>query len=337
MMIASKNAVLRYRIIDRCIRSTAFPFPSKQELREACQEELYGSVDGSNICDSTIEKDLFAMRNEHDAPIKFSRTNKGYFYEDSDYAIDDIPLNDKDVDAIKMAANVLYQFKNSSLFKNFDFAISKILDRVNISENINDEEIENFVQFEKVNKIQGSEFLETFLEAIKAKKKVQFAYQSFNSQEKKVRRVHPYLLKEYRHRWYLIGKNELKGIVQTYGLDRLSDLQILDDTYAQDSSFDPDLFFKYSLGITANVGSPEKIKIETDELLSKYLLSQPLHSSQEYLGKSTDDKHLFTYFLLPTYELKTQLLGFGDEVKVLAPESLVKTLKAICQNVLKKY
>lgn len=336
-MIASKNAVLRYRIIDRCIRSTVFPFPSKQELREACEEELYGSVDGSNICDSTIEKDLFVMRNEHDAPIKFSRGNKGYFYEDPDYAIDDIPLNDKDVDAIKMAANVLYQFKNSSLFKNFDFAISKILDRVNISENINDEEIENFVQFEKVNRIQGSEFLETLLEAIKKRKKVQFAYQSFNATEKKIRRVHPYLLKEYRHRWYLIGMNEIKNVVQTYGLDRLSDLQVLEDSYAQNASFDPDLFFKYSLGITANVGAPEKIKIETEELLSKYLISQPLHSSQAYLGVNDNGKHEFTYFLLPTYELRTQLLGFGDEVKVLEPQSLAKTLRDICQNVLTKY
>ncbi len=335
-MIASKNAVLRYRIIDRCIRSTAFPFPSKQELREACEEELYGSVSSSHICDSTIEKDLFAMRNEHDAPIKFSRANKGYYYEDANYSIDEIPLNDKDVDAIKMAANVLYQFKNSSLFKNFDFAISKILDRVNISDNINDEEIENFVQFEKVNKIQGSEYLETLLEAIKNKKKVQFAYQSFSASEKKLRRVHPYLLKEYRHRWYLIGKNELKNVVQTYGLDRLDELQMLEDSFTMDNSFDPDLFFKYSLGITANVGHPEKIKIETEELLSKYLLSQPLHLSQEYHGE-VNGKHVFTYFLLPTYELRTQLLGFGDEVKVIEPLSLAKTLKEICENVIQKY
>jgi predicted DNA-binding transcriptional regulator YafY len=337
MMIASKNAVLRYRIIDRCIRSTAFPFPSKEELREACEEELYGSINGNHICESTIEKDLFAMRNEHDAPIKFSRMHKGYFYEDPDYSIDEIPLNDKDIDAIKMAANVLYQFKNSSLFKNFDFAISKILDRVNISDNVNDEDIENYVQFEKVNKIQGSEYLEVLLEAIKKKKKVQFSYQSFNNSESKIRRVHPYLLKEYRHRWYLIGKSEIKNRIQTFGLDRLSDLTKLDDQFSMDKSFDPDLFFKYSLGITANVGSPEKILIETEELLSKYLLSQPIHASQEYLGLSQEGKHLFKYFLLPTYELRTQLLGFGDEVKVLEPKSLAENLREICSNVIKQY
>ncbi|CAG5077707.1 helix-turn-helix transcriptional regulator [Parvicella tangerina] len=327
MMIASKNAILRYRIIDRCIRSTAFPFPSKKELREACEEELYGSQNGSHICDSTIEKDLFAMRNEHDAPIRYSRKEKGYYYTDSEYTIDEIPLNDKDVDAIKMAANVLYQFKNSNLFQNFDFAISKILDRVNISNKIDDKEIDNFVQFEKVTSPKGGEFLEGLLTAIKQRKKVQFEYQAFKSEQRSIRRVHPYLLKEYRHRWYVIGKNEIKDRIQTFGLDRVLSLQLLEDQFEVDQAFDPDRFFKYSLGITANVGDPLQIKVATDEVLSKYLLSQPLHFSQTYLGEE-DGKFLFEYFLLPTYELKQQILGFGSEIKVLSPPSFVEEIKS---------
>lgn len=326
MMIASKNAILRYRIIDRCIRSTSFPFPSKKELREACEEELYGSQNGSHICDSTIEKDLFAMRNEHDAPICFSRKEKGYYYSDPNYTIDEIPLNDKDVDAIKMAANVLYQFKNSNLFQNFDFAISKILDRVNISNKIDDKEIDTYVQFEKVSSPKGGEYLEELLEAIKQKQKIQFEYQGFKSDEKSIRRLHPYLLKEYRHRWYVIGKNEIKDRVQTFGLDRFLNLQVLEDKFTIDSSFNPDMFFKYSVGITANVGDPLKIKVATEEVLSKYLLSQPLHFSQEYLGEE-NGKHIFEYFLLPTYELRQLILGFGPEITVLSPPSFVKEIK----------
>lgn len=336
MMIASKNAILRYRIIDRCIRSTAFPFPTKRELREACEEELYGSSGGSHICDSTIEKDLFAMRNEHDAPIKYDRKTKGYFYSESDYSLDEIPLNEKDVDAIKMAANVLYQFKNSTLFQNFDFAISKILDRVNISNKIDDKEIDAFVQFEKVASSKGSEYLETLLEAIKDKKKVQFEYQSFRDDKISTRRLHPYLLKEYRHRWYVIGKNEIKGIVQTFGLDRMLSLQVLEDHFVPDHAFNSDVFFKFSLGITANMGVPERILIETNEILSKYLISQPIHKSQQHLGQE-EGRHQFEYFLLPTYELKQLLLGFGDEVKVLEPKSLVNDLKADIQRMLAQY
>lgn len=335
-MIASKNAILRYRIIDRCIRSTAFPYPSKSELREACEEELYGSKNGSHICDSTIEKDLFAMRNEHDAPIQFSRREKGYYYLDKDYSLDEIPLNDKDVDAIKMAANVLYQFKNSNLFQNFDFAISKILDRVNISNKIDDKEIDSYVQFEKVSSPKGGEFLEELLNAIKNKQKVQFEYKSFTDEDKSIRRIHPYLLKEYRHRWYVIGKNELKDRIQTFGLDRVLSLQVLEDNFSVDKSFNSDMFFKYSMGITANIGSPESIRIATNEVLSKYLLSQPLHTSQEYQGE-TDEGHIFDFYLLPTYELRQQILGFGEEVKVLSPKSFVDEIKRSISSMMNQY
>ena len=71
-----KNALLRFRIIDKMIRNKYKSFPSKQELREACEESLYGSIDGAHICNSTIEKDLVNMKMEHDAPIKYSKKRK---------------------------------------------------------------------------------------------------------------------------------------------------------------------------------------------------------------------------------------------------------------------
>lgn len=72
-----KNALIRFRIIDRALRNKYNPYPSKAALREACEDALYGSVDGANICDSTIEKDMFAMKIEHDAPIKYSKNSVG--------------------------------------------------------------------------------------------------------------------------------------------------------------------------------------------------------------------------------------------------------------------
>jgi predicted DNA-binding transcriptional regulator YafY len=335
-MLAGKNAILRYRIIDRCIRSTAFPYPSKEELRNTCEEELYGSVNGVNICDSTIEKDIYAMRMENDAPIKYSRQHKGYFYTDPEFTINEIPLNEKDIDAIKIAANILDQFKNSPMFQQFDGAISKILDRVNISSTANDKAVDNYVQFESVKVAKGGEFLEELLKAIKSRKKIQFEYQSFNQDEKSIRRVHPYLLKEYRHRWYLIGKSEMKDRIQTFGLDRLFHLSVLEDGFEMDASFDADRFFKYSIGITANVGSPEKIIIETNDLLSKYLISQQLHTSQVYLGERKN-VHQFEFFLLPTFELKMQILGFGKEIKVLSPPSLIQDIKETALFVANQY
>jgi hypothetical protein len=104
-----KNALIRYRIIDRMIRNPYKPYPSKGDLREACEESLFGSTYGEHICDSTIEKDLFAMRMEHDAPIKYSRKHEGYFYEDPEYTINDIPLSEDELDSIRFAVQTLQQ------------------------------------------------------------------------------------------------------------------------------------------------------------------------------------------------------------------------------------
>ena len=71
------RGLLRYRIIDRSIRNEYNPYPTKEQLRQACEEEIYGTSEGLHICHSTIEKDIFAMRMEHDAPIAYSKREKG--------------------------------------------------------------------------------------------------------------------------------------------------------------------------------------------------------------------------------------------------------------------
>ena len=331
-----KNALARYRVIDRSLRNKYNPFPSKATLRSACEEELFGTTLGVNICDSTIEKDLFAMRLEHDAPIKYNKQERGYYYEDKEYSIDEVPLTEKDIKAIKLATNLLSQFKNTEIFSQFEFAIDKIIDRVNISSNVQDTAIEEYVQFETVDRVGGSEFLEPLLTAIKNKNKVQFEHKGFSSEVAKTRRIHPYLLKEYRNRWYLVGKSELKDKVITFGLDRVSKLTVLSDTYKKNHSFSPDRLFKYSIGITSDDGSPSKIIIEAEVLLSKYLLSQPLHISQEYLGEK-NNVHLFSFFLLPTYELKMQLLGFGKDIKVIEPRELRDEIREVAKSVVALY
>ena len=331
-----KNALIRFRIIDKMLRNKYKPFPSKRDLREACEESLYGSVGGEHICDSTIEIDLFNMKMDHDAPIKYSKLEKGYYYEDKGYSIDEVPLTEKDIKAIKIATNLLSQFKNTEIFSQFEFAIDKIIDRVNISSNVQDTAIEEYVQFETVERVGGSEFLEPLLTAIKNKNKVQFEHKGFSSEAAKTRRIHPYLLKEYRNRWYLVGKSELKEKVITFGLDRIRNLTILTDTYKKSNSFSPDRLFKYSIGITADHGSPSKIIIEVGGLLSKYILSQPLHMSQKYLGEK-NNTHSFSYFLLPTYELKMQILGFGKEVKVIEPKELRDEIREVARSVLALY
>lgn len=314
-----KNALFRYRVIDSCIRNKFKPYPSKEDLRQACEESLYGSVNGSHICDSTIEKDLFAMRMEHDAPIKYSKANGGYYYSDPEYTMADIPLTGDDMEAIEFAAKTLLQFKDNELFKQFGSAIDKIADRVTVSKS---DDAESFVQFETAASSGGSEFLSDILGAIKQNAVIEFDYGKFTEDSFSRRKVLPLLLKQYRNRWYLVCLEIEKQAFRTFALDRIDDLLLTEERMIRPKDFNPDNYFKYSVGITSGNEGPERILIVASSLAAKYLDSLPIHSTQKITKMLPDGSFEFELKVVVTEELIREILSYGGSIKVISPESL---------------
>lgn len=338
-MPANKYALLRYRIIDRSIRNKQRAFPSKDDLRAACEEALYGS-DGEHISMSTIDKDIWAMRNEGElgfyAPIKFSKDRGGYFYEDPNYTISELPLNEDDLNAIKSAAETLFQFKDIPLFKQFDTAIEKILDRMKISAFDDNKTDHDVLQFERGSEYKGSEYLGTLFSASKNDQVVTFDYQKFNANESQSVLLHPYLLKEYRGRWYVIGFDESKNALRTYSLDRLSKVEQKERSFERLDSFNTASFFQHAMGITVTDEKPEKVSLKFSDFLSPYIMSQPIHQSQTIISNS-EHGLVIELDVLITVELVTLILGFGDQVEVTSPTQLKERVKLALINSLKKY
>lgn len=326
-----KNALIRYRIIDKCIRNKYNPFPSKRNIREACEESLYGSIGGDHICDSTIEKDMYAMKIEHDAPIKYSKLEKGYYYSEPEFSINDIPLTNDDMEAINFAAKTLMQFKDVPLFKQFGSAIDKIVDHVAVSQ---DDDAHQFVQFEAVVADGGNEYLTSIIEGIKLKRFVTFDYASYVSGELKPRKVIPLLLKQYRNRWYLISFDGSKNDYITYALDRIEDLVVTNEIASRPIDFNPDNYFKHAVGITSGNTSPDKVKLKVSIVASKYIDSLPIHHSQKVI-EMNEDHFVFSLHVNISEELIREILSYGGEIKVLEPQELIDLIHQRANRLLK--
>ena len=242
---------------------------------------------------------------------------KGFHYTEEDFTIKEISLNEEDKDAIRFAANTLYQFKDLAIFDQFGSAIQKIMDRLSISPEMQDEAVDRFVQFENTPMAKGTEHLPIFLQAIKECREVRFRYISFLDETESERLLHPYLLKEYRNRWYVIGKDADARKIKTFGLDRISDLSVRDGVFVPDSSFDPETLFKYSFGITAG-GVPQKIVLKFAPQEGRYVTAQPLHPTQKITNEN-DEGLTLELKVIPSYELKAAIRSFGDKVEVLEP------------------
>ena len=331
-----KNALIRYRIIDRSLRNNYRPFPSKKDLRELCEEALFGSIEGENICDSTIEKDLFAMRLEHDAPIKYNKREGGYFYTDPNFSINDIPLTNDDVTSIKFAINTLKQFREVDMFKQFGSAIDKIVDRITISDDPRDKDISNYVQFEIALSYSGNEFLSPLLGAIRGSNLATFEYTSFVTNKSKHRKVVPLLLKEYRNRWYLISFDLEKKAVITYALERMSEVEILEEVGLKPLDFEPDLFFKHAVGITSSEDEPTVIVFKADNISAKYIISQPFHSSQR-LVKEGKNKSTFELRVLISEEFIRSILSYAGGIEIVEPSEFREEIISRIEEMMKNY
>lgn len=334
-MPANKFALIRYRVIDKCIGNKYKPYPSVEDLMDQCSETL-----GKRVSKSTIEKDISAMKYDmglgYEAPIVFSRDYGGYYYENPDFTISDVPLNDEEIDAIKIAANTLVQFRDVGPFKQYSTAIDKVLNRVSIEPGKNDGELKSIIQFEQVPEVKGNHLLGLLFKACDAACVIEFDYGSFKKNKVKRRVVEPYLLKEYDNRWYLIGKSREKRDFIVYGLDRMHGLNVTDERFTRTADFNPDVYFRHSIGITANLNEePMNVELEVNDILAKYLESKPLHSSQELTKRG--DTNLLKLSVYNTYELHENILGFGNQARVVKPESLKKQIGATLKQAAASY
>lgn len=338
-MPANKYALIRYRTIDRCLRNPARPYPSKEELRLACEEALYGS-DGDRISISTIEKDLNAMRYDgalgYHAPIAYHRDERGYHYEDEDFSIDNLQLNEEELESVRFAARTLVQFKNVPLFAQFGQAIGKIDDRLRMAPNLETEPLNAIVQFESAPASRGSEFLTPLLNAIQSRNAVEIAYRKFNAEQSDSTIIHPYLLKEYRNRWYVIAWNPGREAYRTYGLDRIEHIHERSEAFDLNAEFDADQLFLHSFGISKISDQPQKVRVRCNRLEYEYLSAQPVHASQRLIviDENTYELQLEVWI---TFELVQFLLGLGAAIEVLEPASLRKQMKQALSDSLDRY
>lgn len=198
------------------------------------------------------------------------------------------------------------------------------------------ERLSKSILFEK-RKPQGTENLYGLLHAIKNKLQIKFAYQKFWEDEATQRTAEPYALKEFRNRWYVLVSDTNDGIVKTFALDRLSNLEITRKKFVVPQGFSASDYFKHAFDVeTSDDGKPQEVVLSFTPIKGKYIKTLPLHESQEVL---IDDKNEFRVRLnvYVSYALKQEILSHGNEVKVIKPKGLINELKKELESALKQY
>ena len=191
------------------------------------------------------------------------------------------------------------------------------------------------ILFEKVP--SSSKWLSVIVKALRDGKALEMTYQSFKRTEPTTFETHPYCLKIFRQRWYMLARTIGKEELRIYSLDRIINIKVLDKSLELPADFDAADFFSDYFGIIiGNNVKPSIMEIKASAEQAKYLESLPLHPSQTAI-EVTPEYTVYRYRLVPTFDLKQEILSRGSTLEVLSPEWFRKEIIDELQKSLLQY
>ena len=187
---------------------------------------------------------------------------------------------------------------------------------------------------------KNTNFIPDIISAINKGLILKFKHKKFTDGVVTDRRVDPYILKEYRNRWFIVGKDRKDNINKTFALDRIIELTKTPDYFIKDESINVNNYFKDCFGIIRpskeEKESPQKIVLRVSHFQSKYLESLPLHSSQKITTNNKGEK-ILTLEVYSTFDLEMEILSMGANLTVLEPKWFADKVKNELKKAFEKY
>lgn len=175
-------------------------------------------------------------------------------------------------------------------------------------------------------KTHGTQHLCDLLRTIKNRTVIRFGYKKYYEFDYTLRTIEPFALKEFKNRWYVLGKDLDDSKIKTFALDRLQGIEITQNKYSKPIDFSPHDYFNHCFGIVNNNTSPQEVVISCSAFQGKYFKSLPLHSSQEIVIDS-EDEFRFKITVQITFDFVFELLSFGANITILSPDNLIAQLQ----------
>jgi predicted DNA-binding transcriptional regulator YafY len=332
-MPKSKDQTGRLRIINECLCQKGSYWSTQELLDRLASADL-------TIGLRTLRKDISDMQLDsklgYHAPIANNRRLGGYHYTDSDYSIDKLPLNKEDVKRLEWAATTLSQYQGIPFMNEFTTTIEKIIRVVNRVKRGNYETILDFIEFEKTPTASGLQHMDTIIEAIQDRSSIDLIYHSFENANPVSVIVHPYFIKEYRNRWYLIGLKDKNNAIRTYAYDRIVSITPSTALFKQNTFITKHEYLQNCIGVGLGSREIEHIILQFLPQSGKYVVTQPLHRSQHVISNDSE-KVVISLDLIVNYELISAILSYGDFVKVLEPIGLAEIIAKKATQISKHY
>ena len=312
-----KNVEYRLRWLDNKFRTGAFF--TKDELLSAFKAETANM----SISRRTLEYDLERLGSRVEIKEQHSREGKLFGYEDKRKSYFEAG-DGNNILLVEKFVQMMSQIDGIDLFDEFKNSLKKLSEQFNI-----DLSGDSFISFETNGNLRGLRDLDFYYNAIKNKQVLCVKIESYNRNmdaKYKPMTIHPYHLKEYANRWYLIGFTDEYKEKTCLPIDRIRSRVVVKNVeyIKNDWNIDYSGIFDDRLGVSN--GKLIELQIRVHPIRYRYLESKPLHLSQSVVDHDENGWVRLKYSIVDNEELRQKLLSYGHEVEVVKPIGLRKVI-----------
>ena len=339
-MPSNKNALIRYKYLDRLL-SDRHHYYTMCDLYEKVNEMLEddGFLKVTRRC---IEKDIESLQ---DAPFRadietFQIDGKIiYRYRRSSFSIFREELSNEERNLLHEVLSTIGQFDG---LNHFDW-----LEKFKMGLGL--ERRRQIISFSNNPYLQNTNLLGTLFDQISNMVVIHLSYHTFTDTSIRSIDFHPYLLKQYNDRWFLLGAADSDNKVLTFPLDRIDKVEPLPKMKYRKCPENLKERFEDIVGVTLYEDREcEHIVFWVSDTAKGYVITKPIHESQTQLKGEKEQKLRSAYSMfegglfisidcIPNYELIRELCSFGGNLVVLSPESVRTEIKSRLLKHIEKY
>ncbi len=310
-MPVNKNALVRYYILDECLGNRSRHF-TNEELQETLSTKLI-ELGYSPIGRTQYYKDLNFMKSAAGWSVDLETYRYGkkirLRYSDPDFSIRNSPLNHSEKEALIEAINSLSYFKGLPQFEQLEAIIPLLNDKLGLAQ-----QQQKIILMEENPDYTGLQFISPLYHAIRQKRVLKLHYKAFHTDEPEQVIFHPYILKQYNNRWYVLGLNTARESIENRALDRILKFDELSIPFVASSieEWEEEYFYDI-IGVTRKADQRlSTVHISVSPVSAPYIRTKPLHASQKKLIENEAGWFDFSIKVIPNYEMHAVLRSFGD-------------------------
>ena len=183
----------------------------------------------------------------------------------------------------------------------------------------------------------GTAYFDDVVESMRTNSALSIDYQRYEGKSETLT-MHPYCMKVYNRRWYVLGYIKEKDGIRHLALERFLNLQTTQTKFEFPKDFKPRKYYDNVVGIYVDESLPVvNLKIRVYGVQMEYMRMLPLHKSQSEVKSRYGEFAEFTYRVCLTPELKSKILAMGPDVEVLEPLEYREEIKSQIEGALARY